>query len=56
MGIVTEGAEAGTTAVYTSMGNNFSGNMFVLTAPATGMYFYWNNTGMTLASWMSTAN
>ncbi len=56
MGIVTEGTEAGTTAVYTSMGNNFSGNTFVLTAPSTGMYFYWNNQPMTLAAWNNTVN
>jgi len=56
MGIVTEGTEIGTTAVYTSMGNNFSGNTYVLTAPSTGMYFYWNNQSMALAGWNSTGH
>jgi hypothetical protein len=56
MGIVTEGTVAGTTAVYTSMGNNFSGNTFVLSAPSTGTYFYWNNQSMALATWNSTVN
>jgi hypothetical protein len=56
MGIVTEGTESGTTAVYTSMGNNFSGNTFVLTNPSSGMYFYWNNAPMPLATWLDTLN
>jgi hypothetical protein len=56
MGVVTEGTEDGTTAVYTSMGNNFSGNTFVLTSPSTGLYFYWMGESMTLATWNSDVN
>ena len=56
MGVVTEGTEDGTTAVYTSMGNNFSGNTFVLTSPSTGLYFYWMQESMTLATWNSDVN
>ena len=56
MGVVTEGTEDGTTAVYTSMGNNFSGNTFVLTNPSTGLYFYWMGESMTLATWDSDVN
>ena len=56
MGVVTEGTEDGTTAVYTSMGNNFSGNTFVLTNPSTGLYFYWMQESMTLATWNSDVN
>ena len=56
MGIVTEGTEDGTTAVFTSMGNKFSGNTFILTSPSTGLYFSWMNESMTLATWNSDVN
>ena len=51
MGIVE--ASGFDNTVYTSMGNNFQDNTFVLTSPATGLYFYWMGEDMTLTAWNS---
>ena len=54
MGIV-EGADYDD-AVYTSLGNNFQNNTFLLSSPATDQYFYWMGQFMTLAEWNSEVN
>ena len=43
-------------SVYTTVGNSFQNNTFVLASPSTGLYFYWMGEDMTLATWNSEVN